>query len=109
MSMDGVHHLEGVLVPQGTFQVYMYDAFTRPFSPDDMKETSGFLEVGETANPEKIPLKLSKNEKTLEADIGKDTSFPITVTLYLHLPGFAPDAKPELFTFHFNRFSTVSN
>lgn len=109
MSLDGVHHLEGVLVPQGAFQVYMYDAFTRPLLPEDMKEVSGFVEVGETANPEKIPLQLSKDEKTLDALIGKDANFPITLTLYLHLPGTAPDAKPELFTFHFNRYTLVAN
>jgi hypothetical protein len=109
MSLDNVHHLEGVLVTTGTFQVYVYDAFTRTLPPDEMEEASGVVEVGETANPPKFTLEHSKDEKTLQTKIDKDEGFPITLTLYLHLPGSAPDAKPEVFTFHFNRYSSDTN
>lgn len=109
MCLDGVHHLEGVLTPQGTFRVYLYDAFTRPVLPDEIKEASGYVEVGETSNPPRVALELSKDQTTMEGQIGKDVGFPLTLTLFLHLPGSAPDAKPELFTFEFNRYSVVTN
>ncbi len=109
MSLDNIHHLEGVLVPPATFRVYVYDAFTQPLSVDAMKDSGGFVEIGQPPNLDRVPLKLSEDGKTLEVQLGKQMTFPITLTLLLHLPGSAPDAQPELFTFPFSHYTIVAN
>jgi hypothetical protein len=35
--------------------------------------------------------------------------FPVDLTLLLHLPGMAPNARPELFNFTFTRFTNENN
>jgi len=108
MAEDNIHHLEGVLISPGTFRVYLYDAYTVPLTPDGVKETNGTVEVGESGKD--IHLRPNLDISTLEADISSAAvSFPITLTLRLHLPGEAPDAKPELFTFDFANYSVVTN
>jgi hypothetical protein len=37
--------------------------------------------------------------------LGDFMKFPVSLTLLLHLPGMAPDAKPELFNFTFTQFT----
>jgi len=105
MSLDNEHHLEGVLLPPGTFRVYLYDDHTKPLKPDQVKLTSGTIQIGDSETAPKIPLGPGKKKETLEAPVGADVKFPIDVTLLLHLPGMAPDAKPELFDFTFDKFT----
>ena len=56
MSLDNIHHLEGVLVPPGTFRVYLYDEYTKPLKTDQMKLASGTIQIGDSEDAPKIPL-----------------------------------------------------
>lgn len=109
MAEDNIHHLEGVLVAPNTFRLYLYDAYTIALPQENVQETKGTIEIGESDAAKQIPLKLSPDGRTLEANVGANVSFPITLTLRLHLPGEAPDAKPELFAFPFSNYSVVTN
>jgi hypothetical protein len=105
MAQDYKHHLEGVLLPPGTFRVYLYDARTKPLTADQAKQASGTIQIGESEDARKIALAPGKSEETLEAALGANVKFPVAVTLLLHLPGMAPSAKPELFNFTFSQFT----
>jgi len=105
MAMDNTHHLEGVLEPPGFFRVYLYDSHTKPLAPDKMKQASGTVLMGDSADAPEIPLTLSRDGRTLEATLDSGTKLPVTLTLLLRFPGMARDAKPELFTFPFREYS----
>jgi hypothetical protein len=105
MSLDNVHHLEGVLLPPGTFRVYLYDDHTKPLKAEQVKLASGTIQVGDSEDAPKIALGLGKKKEAMEAALGGDVKFPVAITLLLHLPGMAPDAKPELFNFTFDKFT----
>jgi hypothetical protein len=105
MSLDNQHHLEGVLLPPGTFRVYLYDDHTKPLKADQVKLVSGTIQIGDSEDAPKIALGPGKKKEALEAALGADAKFPVAITLLLHLPGMAPDAKPELFSFTFTKFT----
>lgn len=105
MSSDNKHHLEGVLLVPGTFRVYLYDEYTKPLKAEQTRQAGGTVQVGDSENAPKIALALGMSKETLEAKLGNEVKFPATLTLLLHLPGMAPDAKPELFNFKFARFT----
>ena len=105
MALDNKHHLEGVLLPPGTFRVYLYDDHTKPLKAEETKEASGTVQIGDSENTLKISLAPGKKKETLEAGLGDGVKFPVALTVLLHLPGMAPDAKPELFNFKFTQFS----
>ena len=105
MSLDNVHHLEGVLLPPGTFRIYLYDDHTKPLKADQVKLTSGTIQIGNSEDAPKISLGPGKKKETMEASIGANPKFPVAITLLLRLPGMAPDAKPELFNFTFDKFT----
>jgi hypothetical protein len=107
MAEDNIHHLEGVMVPPNTFRLYLYDAYTVPLEPESVAEFKGTLEVGDS--DQGIAMKVGPDRQTLVANLGTKESFPVTLTLKLRLPSEPPDAKPELFTFHFNNYSVVTN
>jgi hypothetical protein len=109
MAEDNIHHLEGVVIEPETFRLYLYDAYTLPLDPDRVKETQASVEVGDSGDARGIPLHVGADGQTQEAKLGPALNFPITLTLRMHLPGEPPDAKPELFTFHFNKYSAVTN
>ena len=104
MALDNIHHLEGVLLQSGIFRVYLYDAYTKPLSAAKVKQASGTVQVGESADAPRIPLVVGKDVQALESALGKDLKLPVTLTLSLHLPGSAPNARPEVFTFPFSHF-----
>jgi hypothetical protein len=105
MSLDNKHHLEGVLLPPGTFRVYLYDDHTRPLKAEETRESSGTVQVGDSDDGPKINLAPGKKKETLEATVGQNLKFPVNLVMLLRLPGMAPDAKPELFNFTFTRFT----
>jgi hypothetical protein len=104
MALDYKHHLEGVLLPSGKFKVYLYDAFTKSLTADKVRETSGTVQVGESADAPIVPLVFGKDPRTLEADLNKQLKLPTTITISLHLPDSKPDARPEVFTFSFHDY-----
>jgi len=105
MSLDNMHHLEGVLLPPGTFRVYLYDDHTKPLKADQVKLVSGTIQTGDAEDAPKIALGPGKKKETIEALLAPEVKFPMAVTLLLHLPGMAPDAQPELFNFTFSKFT----
>src|SRR3984885_853865 len=105
MSLDNVHHLEGVLLPPGTFRVYLYDDHTKPLKAEQTRQASGTVQIGDSEDAPRINLGPGKKKETLEASLGEGVKFPVTLTLLLHLPGMAPDDKPELFNFTFTKFT----
>lgn len=105
MALDNKHHLEGILVPPGTFRVYLYDDHTKPLKVEETRKASGTVQVGESEDAPKIDLAPGKKKETLEASLGNGVKFPVTLTLLLHLPGMEPEAKPELFDFKFTQFT----
>ncbi len=46
MSLDNKHHLEGVILPPGTFRVYLYDDHTKPLKAEEVREASGTVQIG---------------------------------------------------------------
>jgi hypothetical protein len=105
MSLDNVHHLEGVLLPPGTFRVYLYDEYVKPLKPDQVRLASGTIQIGDSEDAPKIPLGPGKKKESMEASIDANPKFPVAITLLLRLPGMAPDSKPELFNFTFSKFT----
>ena len=105
MSLDNKHHLEGVLLPPSTFRVYLYDDHTKPLKAEQTRQASGTVQMGDSEDTPKIDLAPGKKKETLEAKLAGSVKFPARFTLLLHLPGMAPDAKPELFNFTFTGFT----
>jgi hypothetical protein len=105
MALDNKHHLEGILVPPGTFRVYLYDDHTKPLKAEETRQASGTVQVGESDEAPKIPLAPGKKKETMDANLGSGVKFPLILTMLLHLPGMEPDAKPELFNFKFTQFT----
>ena len=105
MALDHKHHLEGIILPSGIFCVYLYDAYTQPLGHAELHQASGTVQWGDFDGAPETPLAVNDGEHRLEAEFGQEVQFPVTLTLLLRLPGLAPDARPELFTFPFSRYS----
>lgn len=105
MALDNKHHLEGVLLPPGIFCVYLYDAHTQPLGHAELHQSSGTVQWGDSDGAPETPLRVDDDAHRLEAVLGQEVEFPVTLTLLLRLPGSPPDAKPELFTFPFSHYS----
>lgn len=104
MALDNEHHLEGVLLQSKVFEVYLYDAFTKPLSAVKVQQVSGNVQVGEQDNAPRIPLVIGKNGRTLEASLSKDLKLPVTITLSLRFGDLGPNVRPEIFTFPFSHY-----
>jgi len=105
MALDNKHHLEGVMLPPATFRIYLYDDHTKPLKAEETRQASGTVQIGESDDAPKIDLAPGKKKETLEANLGDGVKFPVSLTVLLHLPGMAADAKPELFDFKFTQFT----
>jgi hypothetical protein len=105
MAMNNHHHLEGVLEAPGVFRLYVYDSYTKPLPPEQMKQVSGRVLVGDADNPPELPLALSRDGDSLEATLGDHVTLPVTLTVLMRFPGMTMEARPELFTFPFRQYS----
>lgn len=105
MALDGLHHLEGILVPPATFRVYLYDVHTRPLASQELSKAEGKVVWGDSSDAPQIPLHPSPDGQCLEAVLGEPARFPVTLTLRLRFPGSPSEARPELFTFPFSHYS----
>ena len=105
MSMDYKHHLEGVLLPPGTFRLYLYDDHTKPLTAAETKKASGTVQIGDSENAPKISLVPGKQMETLEGNLGNSVKFPVALTVLLRLPGMSANSRPELFNFTFKQFT----
>jgi len=105
MSMDYKHHLEGVLLPGGTFRIYLYDAHTQPLKAEQTRLAGGTVQIGDSENAPKIKLAPGKIAEALEANLGNGLKFPVALTVLLRLPGMSATSRPELFNFIFKEFT----
>jgi hypothetical protein len=108
MSLDYKHHLEGVLLSPGIFRVYLYDAYTRPLPAQKVRQARGTVQLGESEDAPKLPLTLARDGRTLEVALPRGTKLPLTIALLLHFPDTKPEAKEEIFDFHFSHYGSVT-
>lgn len=87
MAPNGYHHLEGTLLEDGTFRLYVYDDFTRPIEP------SGFA-----ARSDGVPLVLTP-DSALEAKLAPPSTYPAEVVVHVRFPG--DEEKEARFDFVF--------
>lgn len=106
MALDEKHHLEGALLPSGVFAVYVYDAYTRPVSPRQLRRTDATVIWGDADNAPRTHMAPAKDGSRLETRLAKRPKLPIELTLLVHFQGESRKARPELFTFPFKRFVT---
>ena len=104
MALDNSHHLEGVLDRSNTFRLYLYDIYTRPLKPERVKLAQGTIQIGDSEDAPKIPLVLANGGLYLEAALGPSLRLPVKLNVSLRLPGAAPSAKAEIFTFPFSHY-----
>ena len=101
MAPDRAHHLEGVLLPAGTFKVYLYDDYTRPI------QANGFEAVMQVDGPgevRKLKLLHDSRDGTLSFRDVPVESFPVELTVWITFPGSPP--RTDLFSFSFEGFSS---
>lgn len=104
MATDKWHHVEGTYPNQNLVRVHLYDNFTQPL---DMKGITGRAFTREELNREldPVPLRLSRDGKTLEAQIKgvvPATKAPQNVSIRVR---FKPQTPEEKFDFTFDEFS----
>jgi hypothetical protein len=114
MAADQWHHLEGTYPRAGLFRAYFFDNYTQPI---DAKGFTGRLVTREEFDPatgmnkelESVPVKLSRDGKTLEATIAGDAArsqpskeSPKKLVLKVRLTKDGPEQR---FDFLFDGFS----
>ena len=104
MAPDRAHHLEGVLLPAGTFKVYLYDDYTRPIPA---KGFEAVMQVDGPGEARKLKLLHDSEDGTLSFRDLPVESFPVDLTVWITFPA-RPGSSPrtELFSFSFERFSS---
>lgn len=101
MAEDAWHHLEGTYPASGVFRGFVYDNFTKALAPG--KFTGRVVVAGSN---ESVPLKPSRDGKTLEANLktaaapAKDS--PVVVTAFVK---FTEGAREQPFDFTFTELS----
>jgi len=104
MAPDRWHHLEGALLPNGTFKVHLYDDHTRPIPA---KGFEAELQIDGSADARKLKLVFDAADGTLTLRGLPVEQFPVDLTVWITFPGRS-GAKPqtELFSFSFDGFSS---
>jgi hypothetical protein len=97
MAPDNWHHLEGSYFAPGTFRLYLYDDFTRPLAPAQVRATQARVIL--TKEGTEFPL--VRNGRFLEARVGK-LPFPAVMQAKVR---FKPEEPEHLFDFTFEQFS----
>lgn len=109
MAPDNWHHLEGALLRDGTFRVYLYDDYTRPLPLEQVRQIVGRVVTKEKFDPvtkvttelAREPLKPAASGDYLEARVDEAMP-PVEMTAKLK---FADDAPEYRFDFAFPAFS----
>lgn len=97
MAPDKIHHLEAAFSERCGFQVYLYNAFTKPIS---VQRFQAFIKAIPNSEDEAEIIRFlapNKNHTVLQAKIGDSVTRPFKIELYLKFPE-ADD--PELFSIH---------
>lgn len=104
MAPDRTHHLEGVLLPAGTFKVYLYDDYTRPIPA---KGFEAVMQVDGLQEAQKLELLHDPNDGTLSFRDLPVNGFPVELTVWITFPAAAGSPpRTELFNFSFDGFSS---
>jgi hypothetical protein len=103
MAPDMTHHLEGVLLPDGTFKVYLFDEYTRPIPGTPF---AGWMQVDAPGEERKVELVHDARDGTLSAGKLPVSRFPVDLTVWITFPGRpGQPSRTDLFSFSFERFS----
>ena len=97
MAPNKINHLEAVYSPECGFQLFLYNAFTKPIQVGGYQ---AFIKAIPDSEDEAEVIRFlapNKVRATLEAHIGDSVSRPFKIELYLKFPSAA---DPELFTVH---------
>ena len=104
MAPDRAHHLEGVLLPAGTFKVYLYDDYTRPIPAEGFEAE---MQVDGSGEASKLKLFLDAADGTLSIRDLPALRFPVDLTVWITFPGRSgAPPRTELFSFSFDGFSS---
>jgi len=85
------HHIEGVLMQEGEFRLYLYDDFTAPMGAGSFPYAA---RVGEQ------PLAAEPSETYLTTSLEPADSYPVEVVLHVAFPG--NEGKESIFNFVFS-------
>jgi len=96
MAPDNWHHLEGAYFSPGSFRLYLYDDFTKPLPPAQVRATQARIIL-----PDGKEVPLVRNGRFFEARIGK-LPFPVAVQAKVK---FQPGAAEHHFDFTFEKYS----
>jgi hypothetical protein len=111
MAQDQWHHLEGTYPRAGLFRAFFYDNYTQPMAPRNFTGrivTREEFDYAAKTNKEleSFPLRLSKDGKTLEADLKNvkppSKEAPTTMVMKVRL---TKDGPEQSFTFAFVEYS----
>jgi len=106
MAPDRTHHLEGVLLPAGTFKVYLFDEYTRPVPA---KGFAAVMTVDGVDDGRKLKLDLDAADGTLCIRDLPMKSFPVDLTVWITFPPRAGEPpRTDLFSFSFDKFSAAA-
>jgi hypothetical protein len=106
MASDSTHHLEGVLLPNGTFKVYLFDEYTRPIPATGF---AAWMHVDGTDEAHKLALEHDAEDGTLSYRNLPVSTFPVDLTVWITFPARS-NASPQtdLFNFSFPGFSQAA-
>jgi hypothetical protein len=96
MAPDNSHHLEGSYTSGGRFRLHLYDDYSRPLPPEQVKQVKARVAAGASI----WPLVPAANAAYLEAEVGLPPPAQMTATI-----AFAPDRPEYRFDFTFLEFS----
>jgi len=84
MAPNAYHHLEGTLLEDGTFRLYLYDDFTRPLAAGGFRARAG-----------EIPMAASDDGSFLSANLepSPEPVEPVEVVLHLQFPDDTEEAR----------------
>ena len=97
MAPDNSHHLEGSYSSGGRFRLHLYDDYSRPLPPEQVKQAKGRVAAGAASV---WPLVPAANGSYLEAEVGLQPPAQMTATI-----AFAAGSPEYRFDFTFPEFS----
>jgi hypothetical protein len=101
MAADAWHHLEGTFLPTGVFRLHLYDDFTKPLPPNQVRAVKATIVTKDPKTGKEKSTRLVRNGRTLEARIG---TLPLPAAMYAQVQ-FKADGPPNRFDFTFEDYS----
>jgi hypothetical protein len=101
MASDNWHHLEGTYLPSGVFRMHLYDDYTRPLAPAQVRAISATVVVKDQRTGQEKTVALTRNGQYLQGTVGK---LPFPASMYAKVK-FKADAPDNRFDFTFDGYS----